>query len=255
MSKEQLVPPLAGVFKFLNANHSWNVEFQMREYRRCLASCVSRRERLTALLSMSVNTQSQPKLSKLGCFWRAMHEMPVASARSLYAFTSYLESLLKNRSKRRGVGPLDRLFIALCAQDGWGKKTAALFVKSVINVHRGPPELHFWNDCGADRPLDVVDRIHLPVDRVIIHIFQQMKVSSSTFDGVNSLLMEHYGAEQLLVWDDLWFWGYFTQDSQDGARRMRWNADKFWCQLSSPVEHEDKVKDLCERFIALLRAA
>ncbi len=245
---------LADVFDFLRDNHNWNRDFQQQGYRRQLSHCDSELERLKGLLHATVNTQSAPSLGSLGKFWRHLNEFAPSMHPTRLEFTEFLEAFVQ--LDRRGGGPWERLFFALSAQPGWGKKTAALFVKAAIQVHRGPKPLHFWVDDGIDQPLILPDRVYLPVDAVIIHIFRETAlVASPTFGAINKFLMQHYGPEEMLVWDDLWFWGYFTQDSQEGKRTTGWNQDKFWCQLSSPVRSEKKVRELGESFAALLQGA
>jgi len=43
-------------------------------------------------------------------------------------------------------GRMGALFHALNAHPGWDNKTTAPSLKAVINLHRGPTELHFWAD-------------------------------------------------------------------------------------------------------------
>jgi len=180
-----------------------------------------------------------------------MHGFRPVGIPTLSAFTEYLE---RNASVQPAfLGPWDRLFNALSAQPGWGEKTAALFVKEVIQVHRGPDALRYFADVDGEVASD--DRIYLPVDAVITHIFEASGLlERPRFATVNRLLLKTYNGEQVLRWDDLWYWGYFTQDSQDQRRAMRWNTDKFWCQHSSPVDREKEVQLLGEQFVGLVRA-
>ena len=64
----------------------------------------------------------------------------------------------------------------------------------------------------------------------------------------------------MLIWDDLWYWGFFTQRSikttngevnSGYARQFGWNKDKFWAQFSSQKKDEQKIKVLAERFLDL----
>lgn len=71
---------------------------------------------------------------------------------------------------------------------------------------------------------------------------------------MNKLLLGHYTPEEMLIFDDLWFWGYFTQDSRQKVRVMGWNSDKFWCQRSAPTASEARLKALAERFLTLVNA-
>lgn len=243
--------PLADLFSFLREHHHWNLEFQRREYWCNLGHCRTGRERLQSLLNMAVNTQSSPKLGKLAPFWRAMHEFSPNHAPTRAEFCEFLES--RAEVAAQGAGPWERLFHALSAQEGWGKKTAALFVKSAIVVHAGAAETRFWREEGDISPTGG-DRVYVPVDRVILHIFERLGfLPRVSFDSINRLLTAHYSPSEMLIWDDLWFWGFFTQDSQGEERAIRWNSDKFWCQRASPVGSENEVKSLASRFVGLLR--
>lgn len=125
MASMKQARPLADLFAFLQANHRWNDKFQALEYRRSLAHCANASDRLMSLLHATVNTQSAPSIGKLGLFWRSMSGLTKASSATRLAFTENLEGLA--RSPSRYAGPWERLFLALGAQPGWGKKTAALF--------------------------------------------------------------------------------------------------------------------------------
>jgi hypothetical protein len=97
---------------------------------------------------------------------------------------------------------------------------------------------------------------------VIIELFQALGLSRATFASINQLLLKHFTPEEFLIWDDLWYWGFFTQFSQrnepdqvgkvySSSRTMAWNSDKFWCQACSPKNHEREVQALAEEFIRL----
>jgi len=220
---------------------------------RHLSHCKTPRERLVALLDLTVNTQSQPKMGKLGPFWRSLSKLKPGQAISREYFLAFLEGDAEN--DHSDLCKWYRLFNALQACDGWGKKTAALFVRNVIYVHRGPKELHFWE---APTAVAVANnaRIFLPVDEVIITIFKELgKTRNNGFDELNDFLSAGYGPEQMLLWDDLWFWGYFTQMGKRGERTMGWNQDKFWCQPSAPTGSEAALRLLGARFVKLVGEA
>jgi hypothetical protein len=243
----------AKLFRFLKRNSAWNEAFQSDEYRRGLWHCQSPGERLTQLLHSTVYSQTKPKLTLLSEFWRQLHALESERTNSLSEFTEHLRG--RHNPTTDGVGPWDRLFHALKAQPGWGDKTAALFVKAVIRIHRGPKVLHFW--LNADRlakaPL-TADRVYLPVDSVIVQVFREIGFESPNFWSINNFLLATYSPEEMLVWDDLWYWGFFTQYVQDQGRTRisAWNSDKFWSQLGSPKGDEATVKRLGERFIKII---
>jgi hypothetical protein len=227
------------VFKFLEHNHQWNEAFQAAEYKKCLTHCMDAKERLNALLHMIAHTQSSPKLGKLGEFWKKIETAPwKKNGFSLLQLTEYLEQI--NRSGTNSLAPWKRLFYALSNVDGWGPKTAALFVKCVIRLHRSEhSELHFLSDIESAYVLGHNDQIYLPVDAVILRIFRESAFADmgKSFYPINAALQrERYTAEDMLVWDDLWFWGFFSQNSSGSERTFGWNAARFWGQLSAEGE-------------------
>lgn len=247
------------IFKFLEENRTGNKDFQEKEYRRSLASCTSGAERLKQHLHSTVNSQSQPNLTNLAKFWRKFEKNPWGKKPpTLDQLCSFLE--LGKKQKYQPAGPWHRLFLALSAMDGWGDKTAALFVKSTIRIHRGLKlkKLHFLSDPQTARKLHASDRIYLPVDKVILFIFEECAFekgnpASPTFKSINASLLERYSPEQMLIWDDLWYWGHFTQKVEEKKRTLKWNLDKFWCQASTDKANVAEVKVSSRSFIKLLR--
>lgn len=249
------------LFAFLEANRTWNEEFQTREYAGCLAGCGSAQERLLRFLHFNVSTQAGASMDQLSLFWKTIHNATSEQTCSLEAFTGYLaKTATATRSKNNSTVPappvIDRwkaLFDALNAHRGWGKKTTALFVKAVVNLHRGPTELHFWNDATPDETPVTNSKLYLPVDRVILKIFQKLTHPCPSLDNINRGLRARYRGEQMLVWDDLWFWGFFTQNGSGDDRVLGWNSAKFWNQLSSAKSDEREISALAEQFLKLLR--
>jgi len=239
---------VAEIFKFLQANHSWNEIFQKSEHKAAIGHCESSSARLVKLLSSTSNTQSAPNLTELAPFWRHIHNH---NGDSLESLIYHLE--LNRAPKLRATSPWERLFYALEAQPGWGAKTAALFVKTAIQIHRGPVTLHFWIDGQRLANAPICENIYLPVDAVIIRIFEALDFERRpTFLNINRYLHEAYSAEDMLIWDDLWYWGFFTQMVREKVRHFEWNSDKFWCQASAPKSQESVVRALGEEFIQIL---
>jgi hypothetical protein len=56
----------------------------------------------------------------------------------------------------------------------------------------------------------------------------------------------------MMLWDDLWFWGFITQRTYGKQRRTEWNPAKFWSQFSHDKQRETDVKKLANQFIRLL---
>ena len=258
------------IFQFLTLHRDWNRDFQNFEYRRSLAYCASEpnpeKARLHELLRGTAATQSQPRMGLLGPFWRSLHAFEANGMNSMDAFTAHLEATRSPpKVMKVAAGPLERLYLALKEQSGWGAKTSALFVKNVIRIHQGPAEFHFWKDAlELSRGSIKNDRVYLPVDRVIEKLFSALDMQRPTFDKINKLLHEEYNSDEVIVWDDLWYWGFFTQivmkDEESGnistndymrERTMQWNTDKFWCQIAAEKECEQVLKDIAHDFIGL----
>lgn len=266
---------IQSIFKFLEKNNAWNREFQDAGYRLDLgyASCLpnAKAERLKTLLSKTLNTQSQPKMTSQAKFWQLMAQNQKCFS-SIESFVSMLEiqAEINNESQRKhwrvniANGIWERMFDALREQSAWGPKTAALFVKNVVNIHRRNQQLSFWDDAPVKFAKN--DRIYLPVDKVIIAIFEALNLKRATFEGINNYLTSDcgFGPDEMIVWDDLWYWGFFTQKNSkkidettqaNGGRSFEWNADKFWCQYSSPKDKVAEVEKLAEEFLSILGVA
>lgn len=240
---------LSRLFNFLERNRTWNESFQALEYRRAVAHCNDAYGRLVHLLHSTVNSQNQPKMRLLGDFWRRLDCFEGQHSPSLNSLTTHLERA--QHKVARSTGPWDRLFHALAGQEGWGPKTSALFVKNIIAVHRGPRELHFLSDTDVAKSISEKDRIYLPVDAVIQHIFSCLGQETLSFSAINRRLLAEYSPEQMLTWDDLWFWGFFTQLSDGETRTFGWNLDKFWCQTSAPKTQVADVERLALEFVRI----
>lgn len=265
---------LKHIFQFLNDNQNWNQQFQYFECRRSLAYCASELNpdlaRLNELLRATAATQSQPRMGLLGPFWRSLHAFETGGVNSMEAFTAHLEATMPlTNAKNVAAGSWERLYLALKEPSGWGAKTSALFVKNVICIHQGPAEFHFWKDAfELSRNSMKDDRLYLPVDRVIEELFGALGMQRPNFEKINKLLHAEYNTDEMLVWDDLWYWGFFTQivvkDKGSGNintknytrdRKMQWNSDKFWCQIAAQKECEQVLKNIAQNFIGLFNPA
>ncbi len=262
---------LEHIFRFLNDNRIWNQQFQNFDYRRSLAYCALEpnpdQARLNELLRATAATQSQPRMGLLAPFWRSLHTFETKGDNSMQAFTAHLESATPaSNVKNVAAGPWERLYLALKEPSGWGAKTSALFVKNVIRIHQGPAEFHFWKDALELSSISIKDdRVYLPVDRVIEELFRALGMQQPNFDNINKILHAKYSPDEMLVWDDLWYWGFFTQivikESASGKfsangstrdRKMQWNSDKFWCQIAAQKECEQVLQKIAGNFIGLL---
>ena len=139
-------------------------------------------------------------------------------------------------------------------QKSWGNKTAALFVKAVYNTHVGfAKDLHFWED--APTSFQNGDELFLPVDAVILFIFEKLgKPCSLSFGGINNYLKQNFPKSDFVIWDDLWFWGFITQKGGGKLRTMEFNEAKYWNLLHSPKDAKSlaEITILSKQFLELL---
>ena len=242
---------LPAIFEFLAKHHQRSLAFQRKEWQDMLGGAGTPYERLCALLHSIVNTQSQPNLDNLAAYWKRLHsQYPGSQQPTLQSFCTFL-----------GVGgkpSLTNLFEGLAAQDGWGNKTAALFVKNVINIHRSNAKhLYIFSDAKKFvHDISSDEQIYLPVDAVIEHIFFPDKpLTGGRFKSINKILHEFTGGnpEQMLVWDDLWFWGFITQQGDRKTREMKWNASKFWVLRSHVKDDAATMENLANCFVKLVQ--
>ncbi|WP_424686427.1 hypothetical protein [Halarcobacter ebronensis] len=218
--KNELQP----IHNFLLKNESYNKKFQMKEYKKILFPHESIEEKIIALLYSIVNTQSQPKIDPLSDFFRCIVWKKYDSLKS---FKSFVRALTDSDDTSYKT-----LYENLKNNKGWGKKTSALFTKVIFNIHykKYDKELVFWDD--TPQTLNN-DKIFLPVDTVIIEIFNQLGMSNPSFDSINKELHKYYSVEEMAIWDDLWFWGFINQKGSGKDRNIEWNSNKYWALESS----------------------
>lgn len=254
-------PRVKQLYDFLQEHQQWNKDFQAREFKLCLAGCETKRDRLLRFLHWNVNTQSSPDMDALSQFWQTLHGATAEETASMGAFTTFLAGSVKGSTaphanvsqKNQFASKWETLFTGLRSQPGWGVKTTALFVKGVIQLHRGPDQLHFWTDATPSKAPLEGDKPYLPVDQVILFIFKELGHPCPREDNINKALRARYSPEQMLVWDDLWFWGFFTQRGGGLERELGWNPGKFWNQTSAPKEKEAELQMLAGHFLSLLK--
>ncbi|QIZ76465.1 hypothetical protein [Ferrimonas lipolytica] len=235
---------LEQIFDFLKANREFNLRLQEQFFLPVLSVNGSVNPKVVNLLYHVANTQSQPKIDPLAEFYRSVYRNldKTEGFASFVGLVTGKESLLFND-----------LYCGLREQRGWGKKTAALFTKVVYQAHnRLSANCAFWADTPSQ--ISAQDEIWLPVDAVIIHIFEQLGMHKPNFDKINKLLKQHYVGNELEVWDDLWFWGFITQKGTGNTRQMQWNENKYWS-----LTHTDKnpmvistIKQKSSEFIGLI---
>lgn len=251
---------IGALFDFLKDHSRYNRQIQVDDIRMTFSSCDSVDERAKLLLFKIYNTQSQPKLDEMNAFFCRIERIPT-SMKSLASFSKFLADYSQETKKMQATGDL---FTTLSSIAGWGPKTAALFLRNLALIQL-TTDLRdkFWSDVdGFD-----TKAIQLPVDRVIREIFSKVTVSTKqlkhrlkTFESINKYLKDcDYSPADIVVWDDLWFWGYITQkvpknetdESSGGAskktspqRSHEWNESKYWSIFTAPkgAEHIAEIK-------------
>lgn len=246
MTKEKL----GKIYRFLTENRQYNKNLQEKYYQDILLSKISKADKLTALLHHVVNTQSQPKVDKITSFFKKINGKINEST----SFENFI-NLLKVQKPILKYN-YENLFNVLNDNEGWGEKTSALFVKAIYHIHNNnyDSRLKIWNE--APKTLELDDKLFLPVDAVILHIFNELKIEkANSFSRINTLISNHYKGEEVEVWDDLWFWGFVSQRSDTkGNRLLGWNEGKYWIQLHTD-KNEFVIKEIefkVKKFIDLL---
>lgn len=237
------------LYRFLDKHQDNNKQVQENDIRRTLAGYDSVEERALRLLYEIVNTQSQPKLDPIAKFFKRIRDRPRALA-SYESFSEFLgatpgdaNGLFNALKEPKSSGWRDKTSAKEPTGNGWGDKTSALFVRNLA-VIAGNSELSqmFWPDIQAVGS----QNIQLPVDAVVKAIFRHLRVSNNgplicpkaDFKTINEYLLNTLNCDrkEMLVWDDLWFWGFITQKSKVGTdeRDYRWNEAKYWSIFTAP---------------------
>lgn len=252
------------VFVFLKANTKYNRVIQNGTYSEWLAPCTTTAQRLKSLLFHNVSAQSQPDLESLSKCWQLLnqHQTSAAKVTDIRGLADFIAS---NLPLKQGTDPGDkvnefeRLWHLLQRVKGWGKKTSALFVKSLIQIHTDPGNtaLKFLTDFKIGPEAQP----YLPVDVVISHIFKNhlRPGEAPNFNRINRVLRTKYVVfEDLIVWDDLWFWGFITQRSKKkmGAEKFirvtDVNMPKFWGLQHAPWDLAGEVEVKADKFLKII---
>ena len=241
---------IQSLFEFLDRNKAINVRIQ-RGY---IAESLSQKkveDRALLLMQRALNTQSQPKLDPIAKFLQAAFESN--ALRSFGAFRSWILASAESDS--------DNIREALQHWEGWGPKTAALFVRNLAIIEMAPRLREcFWTDVNVLEGQE----IDLPVDAVILEVFAHVGPligkNLKSHKSINKYLRDElgYSAKEMLIWDDLWFWGFITQrsapKSKGGDRTVGWNEGKYWSIPYAPRQPADmaNVMHLSREFVAHL---
>ena len=234
------------IFNFLQVNRIFNKELQERYYHSIIIPYDKVEDKIVSILYDIANTQSQPRIDYLAKFYKKVYK----NINKINTFESFLEVIApKNEKKFRN------LFIGMKSQQGWGDKTSALFVKTIFHLHNGEysKELKIWNDVPPK--IEHNDEFYLPVDRVIISIFDQLDNKKKwDFKNINNQLKNYYNGNDIEIWDDLWFWGFITQNGTGENREFAWNENKYWTLKESDKDFQAtaEIKSKAEEFLHLL---
>jgi hypothetical protein len=238
------------LYNFLKENRQYNKQVQEGFIKSCIAiKDLSPEQKVLNLLYGVVNTQSQPKMDKIGKFFKNIYE----NKSKLATYNGFLEVINSNKVKYTNLYELLRL------SPGWGKKTAALFVKTIYLIHNDTTydEYKFW-----ENSLPTNLELKLPVDAVITHIFKEYFHDNnykSDFDGINEFFSKkHTENDDFIIWDELWFWGFITQQNQINPNTNKnerinvdFNENKFLC-LPYVEKDIDKIKEKAKEFLEII---
>lgn len=243
---------LSRIFSFLSANRSYNRILQEKNYRSVILPYDDTKDKIAALLYNVANSQSQPRINNLAEFYRMIYQ----DDNCMDSMKSFLNEIYPNKPLN-----FNSLFMGMKKQDGWGPKTAALFAKSIFQLHSGqyPTELEIWRDVPAE--ISKHEDFYLPVDAVIIEIFKKLDSTKNwNFYNINSKIKDFYKGQQIEVWDDLWFWGFITQvvtsdkDKKITWREHKWNENKYWALKETEKDKKsiEAIKVKAEEFVKYL---
>ncbi len=233
------------LFKFISSNRKYNKALQERYYRSIILPYKDEKEKIISLLYHIANTQSQPKIDKLAEFYKSI----ITEENSLKSFKEFVLKINPN-----GKSNFESVYKGMLNQKGWGPKTSALISKSIFHLHNGqyPEDLKIWND--VPKLIDENDSFYLPVDAVIIAIFKKLDNSIKwDFDKINKTLEKKYKGQQIEIWDDLWFWGFITQNGSGDNRAFEWNENKYWVLKESDKDKMkiEEIKNKCQEFLEI----
>lgn len=219
------------LYNFFLEDRSFNQQIQYDFLRDVLDNNSTPVIKCNDLLYEMAYTQSQPKIDPLGEFFKDFHE----TFKSDEIDFNRLCRFLGDQTDQPNFASL---FKALKQKKGWGNKTSALFVRNLYITHIGyAKDLTFLPGV----PVDLNgDRLYLPVDAVIRDALLPLLSSTSNyFDKVNRMLNAHYSNEEIEVWDDLWFWGFFGSKTENKKRVFNtFNENKYWVTKYSKKESD-----------------
>lgn len=248
------------LIKFLRANDYYNTILKHKAYQSVLAPHYENIDKLGALLHRNLSGKSSLYLNKAELFWMRFENIKQRNPKidsledvnelffSLLIETQTAGKMLQIERHTSNVGQLEKMWILLSNAPSFDKNTAALFVISLVKVHFYFGDLSFLQHFKADSN----DRIFLPVDITIKHIFRNIDCTRCSFECINNQVQKitPYWRESL-VWDDLWFWGPIAQRFVQGSRHTIVNPAKFWTDPNIPKHLWHEIEPLASKFVDL----
>jgi hypothetical protein len=234
------------LFEFISNNRHFNKALQEKFYRSAILSYKDEKEKMVSLLYSVANTQSRPKIDNLAEFFKSIF----TDLNCLSSFTELIEKIAPGKPIN-----FQSLYEGMNTQKGWGQKTSALLSKSIFHLHNGEyaEELKIWDD--VPKEIGENEKFYLPVDAVIVAVFNKIdKNVKWNFDKINTTLNREHSAQQIEIWDDLWFWGFITQNGSGTERKFEWNENKYWA-LKESEKDKNKIEEIrlkAEEFLKLL---
>lgn len=237
---------LEKIFEFISNNRHYNKALQQRFYRSTILSYENEKDKMISLLYGVANTQSQPKIDHLAEFFKFIF----SDINCLSSFSQLTQKIAPGKPIN-----FESFYDGMIKQKGWGQKTSALLSKSIYHLHNGEysEELKIWND--VPEKIENNEKFYLPVDAVIIEIFNKINNNINwNFDRINLVLNKKYVGEKIEIWDDLWFWGFITQNGAGSNRKFGWNENKYWALKESDKDEEmiKEIKLKANEFLFLL---
>ena len=247
---------LRHVFDFIIEHRRYNRETQRKSYEANLRAWEDNGNKLRSLLHATSGTQARGSLDGLAETWKRLHRhgQVFDQVRTLDQLVRALELLEPpvRRERSRPAYPLDSMWHSLSRAQGFGDKTAALFLKALVDVHNLEinRDLRFLDDFRVDSQ----DVIRVPVDSVITYIFRLITGRTLKFSTINEIIRRSglHRESEATIWDDLWFWGFITQHGGGESRQLAVNEAKFWSILGSPKEQWSDIRRAAEKFIMIL---
>lgn len=248
------------IYEFLRSaeNKKYNRKVQNLDFKKWDVGCLLNNQRVLSIFWHCAKTQSNPRINSLTRFadqFRDFNSKNINIANKPFPLNVFFKEilLLNDGSELANLAKLG---------NGWGPKTSALLFKSLRVAARCN------NEMFDKESLDLLhsDRnAMVPVDSVIKHIILNVlkfEYDGDDFSQINKILLSYkkqFDPELTLcefvdVWDELWFWGFITQLSQNRVRVVAWNRPKL---ISiSPVlfsnQEIGEISEKAEAFINLL---